>query len=528
MSAPDTQPAPRLLTSIKHSLIYLVLIPIVASVLVSWISYQRIKEYRDSQLSIAKTVVRSTALEISRKIKEQKKLLGIFAENERYYIKKLVSEPDNEVFEDIIAKKLRYYFPKYFAFTVVDQYGNLITEDYNGYIGDICVHDIMNFANSGDERIQVHPNPYAHHTDAIVKIGKKKQDGYFFTSFATDSFSRILSLSSPAGQHLMLINSQTPNLIEIVETGARNVLDRDSYVLTDEEQQRILFSRPVEGAKWNLLSMHDEDLFVRYEQQVITIAAIIILIFVLSSVFMIITLCRGEKQRIALQQTKQEMFSFFTHDLRSPLTSIYGTLQLLEIDTDRYHFNKNTKEMLSSAIINSEHMITLINDLLDIQKLESGNMSFNYEKAELNQFIIDTIKLNQRFAEMQSVRIEFKATDKLYANIDKRRFQQVLTNLLSNAIKYSPENEVVTVSLDKQDSFAILSVADNGPGVNLDVQHSLFDKFTQSDSQITHETGGTGLGLSIVRYIVQKHRGNVSFESTIGQGSKFIIKIPLF
>jgi len=516
-----------LLKSIKHSLIYLVLTPLAAIILVSWASYQRINDFKNNQISIAQSVVKSTAQETTRVVREQKKLLNIFVENERINIKNFASDPTNTDFEDIIADKLKYYFPNYFAFTVVDQHGKLLAVDYNGYIGGICVRDIVTFAKTGKELIQVHPNPFAYHTDAIAKIGHQPEEGYFFASFSTHDFSRILALASPDDQSLMLINTETPDLIEIVEEGARNVLQRINLTLTDGEKKRILYSIPVKGTKWRLVSLHDEALFTQYNRGVISVALIVVLIFVLSSVLMIVTLCRAERQRIALAHAKEEMFSFFTHDLRSPLTSIYGTLQLLFMNADKHNFEPKTTQLISSAVENAEKMIELINDLLDVKKLESGMMSFFFERVELNKFIIDTLNHNKSLADMQSIVIEFEPIEKLYANIDKRRFQQVLTNLLSNAIKYSPKNDVVTVSLSVKDSSAILAVTDNGEGINLDVQETLFEKFTQSDSTNTHQVGGTGLGLSIVKYIVEKHGGHVSFESEMGRGTRFIVEIPL-
>jgi len=523
----DTKNTLPLLASIKHSLIYLILIPFVSMILVAWASYHRIIDFKNNQTAIASSIVNSTAQEITRVITEQKKLLNIFVDNERYYIKKLVQNPNNEVFEEIINRKIKYYFPNHFTFTVVDADGNLITEDYDGYIGEVCIRDIISYAKTGKQRIQVHPNPFVYHTDAIIKIDRNKDDGYFFASFATDNFSRILALSSPNDQSLMLVNTQAPELIEIVEEGARIVLNRDSYSLSNTEKQRILFSTPVVGSNWRLISLHDEDLFSNYAQGIIIIAIIIISLFVLSSLLMVITLCRSEKQRIESEEAKEYMFSLFSHELRSPLTSIYGTVQLLKFNAQLHGFDDGTTAMISDAVQNSEHMIMLINDLLDMQKLESGKMSFDFERYELNAFIVDVIGLNKRLSEMHHVEINFNSVAPITADIDRQRFTQVITNLLSNAIKYSPKNERIFVSLSSSESEATISIKDSGPGISEDVKENLFEKFVQSTSNLTQKVGGTGLGLSIVKSIVEEHGGEITVVSATGQGAEFIVKIPL-
>ena len=516
-----------LLVSIKHSLIYLSLIPFVATVLVVWVSYHRINDFRNNQMDIAVSVVNSVAHETSRMVMVQKKLLNIFVENERYYIKKYASEPDSEIFEEILTKKMKYYFPDYFTFTVVDEFGDLIVEDYDGYIGEICLRDIKDYAKTGHQHVQIHPNPFIYHVDVITKIDRNKKDGYFFASFAATNFSRLLKLSSPVNQSLMFINTKNKDLIEVVEGGARIVLNRDDFVLTEDETSRILFSKPVQGTHWRLVSLSDENVFYDYNYNVILIGVVVILIFVFSSIFMIVTLCRAERIRILSEQAKEEMFSLFSHELRSPLNSIYGAVQLLVFNCDQYGFDKDTKIMIADAVTNSEHMILLINDLLDMQKLESGKMSFQFEKTGLNAVINESISLNARFADMHNVSMLFEPSDDIILRLDKQRFSQVLTNLLSNAIKYSPKNESVIIKTAIADGNAVIRVIDHGPGVSEDIQDSLFEKFAQSKSSLTKRVGGTGLGLSIVKSIVEEHHGHVSFKSVAGEGTEFILKIPL-
>ena len=115
----------------------------------------------------------------------------------------------------------------------------------------------------------------------------------------------------------------------------------------------------------------------------------------------------------------------------------------------------------------------------------------------------------------------------MVVNADTKRIKQALTNLISNAIKYSPENETVLVRVTQEKNNVVISVSDNGPGIEKEFQPLVFDKFAQSKSQLTQKVGGTGLGLSIVKHIVEAHRGLVTFESEVDKGTTFKIYLPL-
>lgn len=514
-----------MLPQVKHSIIYLMVIPFVVLLLVIWVSSHRINDFQTSQVKIAESATNALAGEISTVISERNKLLDIFVANEADYIRRLKHDPDNENLKKIVETKLLYYFSDYFTFSIADNKGRLILDDYDGYIGDICRNDISHYAKTGRRHVQVHPNPYVYHTDVISQIDD--DGGYFFASFSTDVFSRLLRLSSPEGQHLMLINTKVNDLIDITEQGSRLLLNRNNYLLTDEERQAVLAEKEIPGTYWKITSFHDKNLFDDFNYTVITLGAIIVATFLLATILMMVIIWRGEKRRISVEQYKDEMFSFFTHDLRAPLTSIYGTVQLLHLYSETHGFDKQTRTLVDSAVHNAKGLLSLIDDILDVQKLESGMVLFDRQKVELNALIQDVIKLNSRLADMHFVKVEFEQKPELYANIDERRFQQVLTNLLSNAIKYSPQHGVVQVSLTLDNSNAVIAVSDAGAGISRDVQETLFEKFTQGSSGDLHQMGSLGLGLSIVKYIVEEHGGQVRFESEIGQGTTFFVYIPL-
>ena len=150
--------------SAKQSIIFFSVIPLIVAVLVAVFSSYRIDDFRTNQECIAISVVNTVAQETSRLIRENRRLLTIFVDNERPNIKNLIADPTNDDYKKIIEASIKIYFPEYFTFTVVNQFGDPIIADFDGYIGDICLADIKAFSDTQSQAIQVHPNPSIYHT----------------------------------------------------------------------------------------------------------------------------------------------------------------------------------------------------------------------------------------------------------------------------------------------------------------------------------------------------------------------------
>ncbi len=231
-----------------------------------------------------------------------------------------------------------------------------------------------------------------------------------------------------------------------------------------------------------------------------------------------------EKKKV--ERIKDEFVSTVSHELRTPLTSIRGSLGLVNSGV-LGEVPKQASEMLEIAGNNTDRLLLLINDLLDVQKIESDSMQFEFQPISVAEMLREAVILNREYGAQFDVRYELKELEgevEVYA--DKARLIQVMNNLLSNAAKFSPPGEVVQVSACVHDSFVRISVADHGPGIPKDFQDKLFEKFTQSDASDTRKIGGTGLGLSIVRLIVEKHGGHVGFVSAEGVGATFYFDLP--
>ncbi len=222
---------------------------------------------------------------------------------------------------------------------------------------------------------------------------------------------------------------------------------------------------------------------------------------------------------------KQELMQMVAHDLRTPLTSIQASLSLMSLGILGELPEKAVKQV-DVAEKSSSRLISLINDLLDIEKLEAGKMQMDPSDIELAPVIQSGVEAVEEFAHQRKVSIDVKPTDaRLHADGD--RLVQVLVNLLSNAIKYSPEDGVVTIeTIAGVGPMIEVRIIDQGRGVPAKFKEAIFQRFQQVDISDSKEKKGTGLGLPICKAIVEAHGGKIGVESEPGQGSTFWFRIP--
>ena len=233
---------------------------------------------------------------------------------------------------------------------------------------------------------------------------------------------------------------------------------------------------------------------------------------------------RDISQRYALDQLKDEFISTVSHELRTPLTSIRGALGLLNSgmlgETDEKATN-----LLRIALTNSDRLVRLINDILDLERIQSGREPLNFRSVQLAGIVKQAIEDMQPMAESAGVKLIHDATQVEVA-ADPDRLLQVVTNLLSNAVKFSPPNSPVSVMLRPGVTGVILSVIDHGRGIPADKLESIFGRFQQVDASDSRQKGGTGLGLAICRTIVMQHSGRIWAERNPVRGSTFRVFLP--
>ena len=225
---------------------------------------------------------------------------------------------------------------------------------------------------------------------------------------------------------------------------------------------------------------------------------------------------------------KSEFISTVSHELRTPLTSILGALSLIN-EGKLGDVPPPVLSMVELAHRNGQRLNFLINDILDIEKLDSGKMTFDMQPLSLKSLVEKTLASNQTYRAERGVKLVLseQAEDAL-VNIDSQRFMQVISNLLSNALKYSPDHDRVEVFITKNDDEIKVAVKDNGPGIPLEFRSRIFGKFAQADSSDTRAKGGTGLGLSITKKLTEQMNGKIGFDSVVGEGATFYIILPIF
>ncbi|WP_339080459.1 PAS domain S-box protein [Pseudomonas sp. TMP9] len=234
-----------------------------------------------------------------------------------------------------------------------------------------------------------------------------------------------------------------------------------------------------------------------------------------------IAVIRDIEERKRIERMKNEFISTVSHELRTPLTAIAGALGLVNGGV-LGAVPSNMQQMLQVAQDNSQRLNLLINDLLDMDKLVAGKMSFELHKEALQPLLEQAIAENQPYASRYQVQLLLQgpATDAC-VQVDKLRLAQVLANLLSNAAKFSPQGQTVEVFVTQHDERVRVSVRDYGNGVPENFQTRIFSKFSQADGTDTRHKGGTGLGLAISKEIIERMHGHIGFDSTAGKGATF-------
>ena len=236
---------------------------------------------------------------------------------------------------------------------------------------------------------------------------------------------------------------------------------------------------------------------------------------------------RDISDRKRVERLKDEFVSTVSHELRTPLTSIAGSLGLL-VGGAADSLPEGPERLIGIAHANCQRLIRLINDILDVEKIESGKMSFDLAPLELAQAAERSIDSVRGFAEQLGVTLELTVEEPdvaIRGDID--RLVQVGANLISNAVKFSKTGDRVEISVCRWGQLARMTVRDHGPGIPEEFRARMFTKFAQADSSDTRQRGGTGLGLVIAREITERHGGRLWFDSTLGKGTSFHVDLPL-
>jgi len=223
---------------------------------------------------------------------------------------------------------------------------------------------------------------------------------------------------------------------------------------------------------------------------------------------------------------KDEFVSIVSHELKTPITSIDGSLKLL-LGGVMGKLSPKVENILELASRNSIRLIDLINDILNIQKMEAGQMQYIEEELNLNDIILSIVEESQGYVDRYGVNVKLKNIDNVLIFADKLKIIQVVTNLLSNAIKFSEKGSEVILYSEIIDNFIRVHIEDFGVGIPESFREKIYNKFSQSELSITRKSDGTGLGLSIAKKIVEHFGGRIDFSSEIDKGTDFYFDLPI-
>ena len=231
---------------------------------------------------------------------------------------------------------------------------------------------------------------------------------------------------------------------------------------------------------------------------------------------------QNERLREA-DRLKDEFVALISHDLRTPLTSITGYVELA-LDED---VNDEVRGFLQIAARNADRLLVLVNDLLFVAHLQAGELSLEPDEVELAEVVRDAVTALEPRAAAKRITLTCVLDAVPTVQADRGRVQQVLDNLVSNALKFTPEGGAVQVSLTEEDGTVHVDVADSGIGIGADDQERLFQRFFRAESAVERQLPGTGLGLYISRVIAEAHQGSLSVHSELGRGSTFRFELPV-
>ena len=229
-------------------------------------------------------------------------------------------------------------------------------------------------------------------------------------------------------------------------------------------------------------------------------------------------------QQKEIERLKDEFVSVVSHELRTPLTSIYGSLKLLKTTTEST-FSEDDLGILNIAVSSSKRLIRLVNDILDLERIESGKVTLTKQACNAAEMLSQAADAMTTQAQAQGLKITTQR-ESVTVWADPDHIHQTLTNLLSNAIRFSSEGAMIWLGAEERDREIVFSVKDQGRGIPADKLDTIFNRFQQVDASDSREKEGTGLGLSICQNIIHLHGGQIWVKSVLGQGCTFYFTLP--
>jgi signal transduction histidine kinase/DNA-binding response OmpR family regulator len=368
--------------------------------------------------------------------------------------------------------------------------------------------------------------------DILIQNGDVTEDNYF---------DRIRTRFKPYGKDS--VEDYVSELERAIETGESYT---DVFYIGDELRYMYFASLPY--SNWNLITIMPDGFLretINENNTSLTVTSlaccgivIILLLIVFVHYFKMSTRQLKEVERarqaaINASKAKSEFLSNMSHDIRTPMNAIVGMTAIAASDVDD---KRQVQNCLKKISLSSKHMLGLINDILDMSKIESGKLTLNVEMVSLREVMDSIVSVVQPQLKAKKQKFDVFISDISVENVycDSVRLDQIILNLMSNAIKFTPEGGSVSICLNEEDSprgedyiRVHLRVKDNGIGMSPEFVDKIFDSFTREDSARVYKTEGTGLGMAITKYIVDAMEGSIDVQSEQGKGTEFRVTLDL-
>lgn len=517
----------------KNYVVFVALLILLVAAMLTWIAYARLQAFHQFYTDTGQESLNGVENQVSFFISEKQRIVELFAKDHIEQIRRLASNPDNDGYHEALSESIALHFPNYFAFSLTNNVGVPRFEDFDGLISDLCLSDVKKYiADKSDYHPYIHPSSEGYHFDIMIHYGKNGEEGVFLVSFLADVLSGIINNIQSSSHQIMLIMPLREDLIEVVAEGARNKWIREDYRLSVEEKSHIYMRHDIKGTRWQAIDFHNTALHSDYRNKLIAEAFLIFVVFVFIALLLVVRLRREERQRLLAEEQRKALMGMVSHEFRSPASSIRSALDFVG-SGDAGVVSDKAKQFIDLAASRCTRLLILVDDFLDIQKIESGHLKFNQQKHRLDKLVTDAVEHNKLYAKQFSV--IYKLIEPLaenYVFCDEARIDQVLTNLLTNAAKYGAENDTIEVALVANDNMLRVSISDHGMGIPEKFHVFVFEKFAMAYvPNKNQKVKSSGLGLSIAKAIVEQHGGTIGFDTSTdvssGTGTTFWFELPV-
>lgn len=554
---------------ITQSTLFVLLFLLVTAVLLVITTEQRQNDYVANQDSLMSAMTRSTANEISLLVKRYRQSVTLFAEDHSDLLMSIIEDPADEDMLDFLHTQIKKHFPNSFAITLAKPDGEVLLDDFDGEMGEVCIRDLQNFSHSRHPyEIFIHPHAEVYHFDMPVMAQKNGLDiAVFFVSFRLDEIARLLYNGSPPGHDLLLVKQKDPELIEVTGRGSRDVLG-EHIRLTTERMARIGYQRAVAETNWTLLDIPDQGLFKLHRQELYQRTILIYVLVLLGSMFVLKRLWDAERIRMAAEARLKEKNAALTlsyeqltqtqdklveaekmaslgslvagvaHEINTPIGVAVTAISTVKTEAEGVERKLSAEQLKRSDFESFLAMVRQAGDITELNLSRASQLISSFKKVAVDQsseqsrcfmlcdYVNEILLSLQPKLKHVPHRIKVICDEEIEINSFPGAISQIITNLVMNSLDHAftdtQAGEMCLTIRSEEDSVS-LDYTDNGCGISRDNLSKAFEPFYTT----AREKGGSGLGLSIVYNLtLQLLGGKITLLDTNGNGLHINLKFP--